>query len=110
MTTDIERQFFDTFGIESKYRDYRVKNGKEYESKNPNNRNIRLCYPQITDRILLELICILSEHYSWGEENWFLSCDSIDYLKQFILSRLIELQEDTWFCSKQQVQALFEEG
>lgn len=83
MTTEIEKKFFDTFGIKPK---------------------------EITDRILLELICILSQHYSWEEENWFLSCDSIDYLKQFILSHLIELQEHTWFCSKHQVQSLFKEN
>lgn len=83
MTTEIEKQFFEAFRIEPK---------------------------EITDRILLVLICILSQHYSWEEENWFLSCDSIDYLKQFILSHLIELQKHIWFCSKQQVQALFEEN
>ena len=42
MTNELEKQFFDTFGIEPKYKDYRTKNGKEYECKNPNNRNIRL--------------------------------------------------------------------
>ena len=59
MTNELEKQFFDTFGIEPKYKDYRTKNGKIYDNKNPENRNIRLCYPQITDRILLELIKLL---------------------------------------------------
>ena len=49
--SEIEKQFFDTFGIEPKTNqiygiqlDYHI-NG----------------YPQITDRILLELICILAK-------------------------------------------------
>jgi hypothetical protein len=110
---ELEKQFFNTYGIEPfTYCSKPIldcdarKNGTctkdcEYYSG--------VLYPQITDRILLELICILSQHYSLEEENWFLSCDSIDYLKQFILSHLIELKENTWFCSKHQVQALFKE-
>ena len=52
MTNKIEKQFFDTFGIEpsTKY-DYCWKS-KENKDK---------LYPQITDRILLELICIASQ-------------------------------------------------
>lgn len=48
MTTELEKQFFDTFGVEPKTNqvygmqlDYHIED-----------------YPQITDRILLELICI----------------------------------------------------
>lgn len=110
MTTDIEKQFFDTFGIEPRQTCKSKRVCNNYVNYNDCNGCNAYKYPQITDRILLELICILSQHYSWEEENWFLSCDSIDYLKQFILSHLIELQKHTWFCSKQQVQALFEEG
>lgn len=43
-------------GIEPKYKDYRTKNGKTYEDKNPNNRNIRLLYPEFTAEKQLELI------------------------------------------------------
>ena len=54
MTNKIEKQFFDTFGIEpsTKY-DYCWKS-KENKDK---------LYPQITDRILLELICIANKYY-----------------------------------------------
>ena len=43
MTNKTEKQFFDTFGIEERELDY------------PDNFTY---YPEITDRILLELICI----------------------------------------------------
>ena len=55
MTPDIERQFFDTFGIEPEYKicifQY-CKNKKEYDCENCNDREWH--YPEITDRILLE--------------------------------------------------------
>ena len=43
MTNKTEKQFFDTFGVEERELDY------------PDNFTY---YPEITDRILLELICI----------------------------------------------------
>ena len=44
---EIEKQFFDTFGIEEKELEY------------PDNFTY---YPKITDRILLELICMANQH------------------------------------------------
>ena len=48
MTNELEKQFFDTFGI------------KERELEYPDNFTY---YPEITDRILLELICIANKYY-----------------------------------------------
>ena len=90
----IEEEFFKTFGIEPKWKDKRVKNAKtyyteeqaEYLRRTTKNRNIRLCYPEITDRILLELICILNKYriaiYGLGERY---NSSNLDRLKNEIL-------------------------
>lgn len=82
MTTDLEKQFFDTFGIEP-YREP----SREYNSDG------EICswyieYPQITDKQYLELICI---HNTYIETNLY----SLDYesLKKEVLQDLINEQE-----------------
>ena len=87
MTNKTEKQFFDTFGIEERELDY------------PDNFTY---YPEITDHILLELICIA--HTS--PVITFVSRD-VKSLKEEVLMVLCN-----WVNSrsiKQQVQALFEE-
>ena len=79
MTTEIEKQFFDTFGIEEIELDY------------PDNFTY---YPEITDRILLELICIankelIKSRYARGKNT--------EELKNNILKTFIE---DYTFYSK----------
>lgn len=54
MPNEIEKQFFDTFGIEPKFKTFAIKRDKQGEFTYPPIYE----YPQITDRILLELICI----------------------------------------------------
>lgn len=105
MITEVKKTFFDKFGIEPKYKDYRTKNGKEYECKNPNNRNIRLCNPQITDRHYLELICVLNKliDEKYGEYKTFISFDYKN-LKEEILEECLLHREEL----KHQVQAIFE--
>lgn len=107
MTTDIERQFFDTFGIERKTLIYKTmncacgchdcKNCEKYKN------NFSKIYPQITDSHYLKMICLIAEKL-----NCFTSYD-IDYqnLKEYILKEMI-LEKD--YFDKQQVQALFKEG
>jgi len=56
--TEIEK-LYKNAGIEGEWRDYRVKNGKIYEGRNPKNRNIRLCPPKFTAEKQLELIKFL---------------------------------------------------
>ena len=53
--SEVEKMYKNA-GVEPKYKDYRTKNGKTYEDKNPNNRNIRLLYPSFTAEKQLELI------------------------------------------------------
>ena len=65
MTTELEKQFFDTFGIEPREYTQCTSMGCRDIYGDCNNcqfHNIyKIDYPQITDRILLELICIVSE-------------------------------------------------
>ena len=87
MTNKTEKQFFDTFGIEERELDY------------PDNFTY---YPEITDHILLELICIA--HTS--PTITFVSRD-VKSLKEEILMVLCNWVNNRSI--KQQVQALFEE-
>ena len=58
MTNEVEKTFFDTFGIEpsTKY---------DYCWKSEENKD--KLYPPITDRILLGLICIANEYGNYSE-------------------------------------------
>lgn len=89
MTTELEKQFFDTFGIEPKK--VTIWNALPcYMSEE---------YPQITDRHYLELICIVNERR-------ILPNLDVDGLKEYILKEL-----STMIISekiKHQVQAIFE--
>lgn len=63
MTNELEKKFFDTFGIEPEYKTCifkYCKNKKEYDCENCGDRIWH--YPQITDRILLNLICIANQY------------------------------------------------
>lgn len=106
MTTELEKQFFDTFGIEPKTnREYGYKMAIYNEA---GTEEIKF-YPQITDRILLELICIL------GNTDYFLITDEglpidVDGLKKSVLHSLTLLARfDKNKELKQQVQVLFKE-
>lgn len=87
MTNEIEKQFFDTFGIEERELDY------------PDNFTY---YPEITDSILLELICIA--HTS--PVITFVSRD-VKSLKEEVLMVLCNWVNNRNI--KQQVQTLFED-
>ena len=119
MTNELEKQFFDTFGIKPnnmcKYAKYSYdgtegtwylcdKNQKEcwtYPS-NTTCKDKMTSYPEITDRILLELICIA--HTS--PVITFISRD-VKSLKEEVLMVLCNWVNNRNI--KQQVQALFEE-
>ena len=90
MTSELEKKFFDTFGIKKKELEY------------PDNFTY---YPEITDRILLELICILSESpISIGFDVLMLGASDVDKLKGYILLARMGFSKDI----KQQVRTLFE--
>ena len=96
MTDELTKTFFDTFGI------------KEKELEYPDNFTY---YPEITDRILLELICILNNYGK--NDTWAIS---VENLKDCILMNCIkvikekDLKEMSLNNFKQQVRTLFEEG
>ena len=101
MTTDLEKQFFDTFGIEPRQW-YKISMGKKGNFYNePSHKS----YPQITDRILLELICILSK-YQKDVGSLLEICETDkNSIKEEVLDMLIFRD----IALKQQVQALFKE-
>ena len=96
MTDELTKTFFDTFGI------------KEKELEYPDNFTY---YPEITDRILLELICLLNNYGK--NDTWAIS---VENLKDCILMNCIkvikekDLKEMSLNNFKQQVRTLFEEG
>ena len=127
MTTEFEKQFFDTFGIEPKQfiKDFPTRekasafgrkitgipkyNKDKFEIGSYTN-NIDIFqvhwkeYPQITDRQYLELICIISNYCQTK-----LQCDyqlysvNIDELRKEVLRDCMEHSEHF----KHQVQAIF---
>ena len=99
MTNELEKQFFDTFDIEPRLKTFAIKRNEQDELTYPPIYE----YPQITDRILLELIC--RAHTSSG--IIFVSRD-VEKLKEEVLTVLCH-----WVnCRviKQKVRTLFEEG
>lgn len=130
MTNNLEKQFFDTFGIEPKEQEIFVL-----------KRMIIKEYPQITDRILLELIKLLiidegvnisgfnivdldgRQYKEFGITclDYFYDepeCDEEDYepiqstgtLKECVLKALILINEKYNDFLKHQVRTIFEEG
>ena len=103
MTTNLEKQFFDTFGIEPiGCNDNKNCTGTlDCITQCPNAK-----YPEITDRILLELICILSESpISISFDVLMLGASDVEKLKGYILLACIGFAKDI----KHQVQSLFKE-
>lgn len=126
MTNELEKQFFDTFGIEPRYEDACTVEDKYWNNeelaneygtfdqymncKCGNQENCttecscayqREVYPQINDRILLELIIILGSICTVFDKN-------VDDLKENVLKNLIELSGRYHIYN--QVRTLFEEG
>ena len=98
MTNELEKQFFDTFGIEQKtIIESRYSLNTEYYEEKVEK------YPQITDRILLELICILTKNDEYG---YFGRFENIKDMKDFTLREFIA--DERYF--KHQVRTLFEGG
>ena len=96
MTSELEKQFFDTFGIEPKTnREY----GYTMAIYNEAGTEEVKFYPQITDRILLELIR-LGLNY-----DFVIHSKSVEELKEKLLVLLMYNEAEF----KQQVQELFKE-
>ena len=128
MTNDLEKQFFQCFGIEPRYEDActvedeywnNEELANEYGTfdqymncKCGNQENCttecscayqREIYPQITDRILLELICIANREDVYIE----LVGTDVETMKNNLLENFIHFKR---IIPKHQVRTLFEEG
>lgn len=113
MTTELEKQFFDTFGIEPKYHcsyhdcncpiedvgKFNKKCPKQAVTKECDVRSHKAIYPQITNCILLELIR-LGLNY-----DFVIHSKTVKELKEKLLALLMYNEAEF----KQQVQALFKE-
>ena len=98
--TDIEKQFFEVFGIEPKYKKCEIDYCENQSYECEKCEHFKLTYPSITDRILLQLVCILSP-------NGFFSI-STDDLKIEILTKCLKRERDENI--RKQVRALFREA
>lgn len=114
MTTELEKQFFDTFGIEPrKVKICRNINHcpKKYKLCNDDCKHwqvIRTDYPQITDRILLELMFLITGISTSFELR---NIRNVTALKTAILEFFIKKYggSQNRKILKHQVQALFKE-
>ena len=97
----IEEKFFKTFGIGK--REYETPSREYDDDGEICSYYVEEEYPEITDRVILELICILSNNNCCRADiiGW------IEYedLREIILRRIIVYKDEV----KSQVQALFEE-
>ena len=113
--TDIELEFFKIFGIEpiTYCKHFKYIKGK---CDRPNSEikcfdciGTNKEYPEITDRVLLELICIYI-----GYERIYMGTFELDHFRRFILACLIDLYKEIRDVNKKerlkhQVRKLFEE-
>ena len=123
MTNELEKTFFDTFGIKAK--EYKACDSfpcGNQRAKCGNCKDYKLYkteYPQITDRILLELIRIIGKKpfgYLQCENTYSTNLGDIrdiitveaDSLKEGLLT--LAMQNKVVLRIKHQVRTLFEEG
>ena len=137
MTKELEKQFFDTFGIEPKFKGYSnteelstggvipCGNIKYFNTIEEMDKANYWCfnmwelgeedkeYPQITDRILLGIIAKIMWSYSCTQNDFdayeAYEVSTVDNLKEAVLKHAIELSknDDYVYCG---VRTLFEEG
>lgn len=121
MTNELEKQFYNIFGIKQRNYTQCTSMGCKYVYKNCNNCQFynvyKVDYPQITDHILLELICIINQIdlYFYGENDYFMAVNYKD-LKEEVIAKCKRLADKNAFSEitgeniKHQVRTLFEEG
>ena len=97
MTNELEKQFFNTFNIEP----IGCNDNKNCAGTLDCTQCLNAKYPQITDRILLELIIISGTICTVFDKN-------VDDLKENVLKNLIELRGRYHIYNP--VRTLFEEG
>ena len=100
MTSELEKQFFQCFGIEPRLKTFAIKQNKQGELTYPPIYE----YPQITDSIGLELFVIITRYIDIME-----GFASLQELKKFVLEELMySLTQPECDIVKQQVCTLFE--
>ena len=111
MTNELEKTFFDTFEVETKYKC--TKDGNCYFQECSKCDWYTRTYPQITDSILLELICIHNQYLHpfsiYSEKKEFLKNDILECMIN-ILNYFYEHEMGEYSKLKRQVRKLFEEG
>ncbi len=138
MTTELEQEFFKMFGIEPKHID-NCKIADEYwNNEELANKYFtferymkshcpemdKACYstckyaynlekyPEITDRRLLQMICLLAQYRMNEAEFYKIKTSSIVILKNYVLGDCIDILR--YLCNKEdfkhQIQQLFKEG
>lgn len=123
MTTELEKQFFDTFGIEPKYYcsyhdcncpiedigKFNKKCPKQAVTKECDARSKQVIYPKITDEHYLELICVIYKAKNSLNSEIDIFELNVEKLKITVLERLIWINK-TYKNNKlkHQVQAIFE--
>ena len=122
MTSELEQEFYETFGIEPKWEDKRVKNNKTYYTEEQaqylrettKNRNIQLCYPEIPAEKLLEMICLINKNTKYYNNSTYFKEDYKD-LKDEILEKTLYCYKINCLFNKekeqfkQQIQQLYKE-
>lgn len=101
MITELEQEFFKVFGIEPvpiKSYGYWLIKGSIAE----NDKGEKVVYPEITDRVLLELVCIANKYFG---DIYF--GKNVEQLKKTVLINLAKVSDVIWV--KQQIQQLFKE-
>ena len=110
---DLIKKFFDTFDIEPReFKSCDVGSFCPYEGQLcddtcPYYKTYKVDYPSISDRILLELICILNENTTL-DETYYQGASTVKELKKLVLKDLIKTKDN--FDTIQQVQELFKGG
>lgn len=111
MTNELEKQFFDTFGIEPNCQNTFIN-----PSKCPFIESRECCdcvsfeYPQISDRILLGIIAKIMWSYSCTQNDFdAYEVHTVDNLKEAVLKHAIELSKNDAYVYWG-VRTLFEEG
>lgn len=90
MTTELEKKFFETFGIEPKLEEYDVILCLKSDTKPMRETRRYEFYPQITDRQLLDLYCICCKAFNLLNINSSVAFEfDVENLKNEILKRLI---------------------
>ena len=113
MIDELTKNFFDTFGIEPEYKTCIFKYcpyKKEYDCENCDDRIWH--YPEITDHILLELLCILADVYDSDSYGYPLLSKDIKELKEDVLDGLmgaIDVENDYPEGYANKVRTIFEE-